>query len=82
MNSMKNCYVTIYISESMSIILLKNIAYNNRPRKYCSITKSGKKLLNKNKQEWNLFSFTVIIIITFLILRIFISTFKQKNSVL
>ena len=32
---------------------------NNRPRKYYSITKSGKKLLNEKKQEWNLFSSTV-----------------------
>lgn len=34
-------------------------AVNNRPRKYYTITKSGKKLLNEKKQEWNLFSSTV-----------------------
>lgn len=41
------------------IISYDGEAINNRPRKYYSLTKTGRKLLNDKKKEWSIFSNTV-----------------------
>lgn len=53
-------YPILHNLEQQGMILsYEGEAVNNRPRKYYSITKSGKKMLSEKKSEWNIFSSAV-----------------------